>query len=210
MEKDEDLLVAYYQGASGNINWQAKVSGSGKYFTYLQMGTAFGQKALEAASLDKMTKINAGKIKAERAIYSVKAKKDTEQRIADAKTVRDGGYTSELLSKYNFSHEYEVDAVLMRVGHGETIPIYLGAISFGDLSFVSVPYEMYDSNGMFVKDNSPTKMTFVLTCAGGAYAYVPSTFSSKNGGYDAYKTNFEYGTGDEVAAELVEMLKGLK
>jgi hypothetical protein len=81
---------------------------------------------------------------------------------------------------------------------------------FGDVAFVAVPYEMYDSNGMYVKENSPADMTFVLTCAGGAYAYVASTFASKNGGYDAYKTSFAYGTGDAVAEHLVEMLKKLK
>ena len=212
VEKDDDLLVAYYQGASGNINCNAKVSGTGKYPAYHKMCQGFADETVKASSLEKMTKINAGKIKGVRETYGVKPMKDSEERIEQAMEAQKNNYSQALLTKYGFDNAHEVDAVLMRIGNRdkEKINIYLGAMSFGDLSFVSVPYEMYDSNGMYVKENSDAKMTFVLTCAGGSYAYVPSTFASKNGGYDAYKTNFEYGTGDEVAGVLVEMLKNLK
>ena len=204
---DDDLLTAYYQGASGNINATARVKGSTKYMSYLKKCEAFGELALEASSLDKMTRIQAGKITAEREKYTVKVMKDSEERIANAKETKAAGYPSDLVKKYGFSHWREVDAVLGRVGWGDTHDIYISAISFGELGFVSVPYEMYDTNGMQVKEGSPAKMTFILTCAGGSYAYVASTEASKNGGYDAYKTFFEYGTGDEVAGVLVDMLK---
>ena len=207
---DDDLVCAYYQGASGNINSVAKVSRSAKYRFYPEMCAAFGEKALEASRLDKMTKIEAGKIYAKRKMYTAPAMKYPEDKVNQAIEAKEAGYPDNLLKKYGFSHWREVDAVAASKNRKETVTFYISAMKFGDLSFVAVPYEMYDTNGMYVKENSEEKMTFVLTCAGGAYAYVASTEASKHGGYDAYKTFFAYGTGDAVAEELVEMLKKLK
>ena len=65
---------------------------------------------------------------------------------------------------------------------------------------------MFDTNGMQVKDGSPFKMTFMCAYTNGQYGYVPSKDVYKNGGYEVYTTRFINGTGDDVAAKLVEML----
>lgn len=43
--------------------------------------------------------------------------------------------------------------------------IEIDAVSIGDVSFVTAPYEMFDTNGKYIKDNSQSKMTFVLELA---------------------------------------------
>ena len=79
----------------------------------------------------------------------------------------------------------------------------------GDLSFVAVPYEMFDTNGMYVKENSPAKFTFLMTCANGHIGYVPAEYAYD---YDAncYETRSSYlgrGEAEKLAAEMVSMLK---
>ena len=79
----------------------------------------------------------------------------------------------------------------------------------GDISFVAVPYEMFDTNGMFVKENSPTKFTFLMTCANGHIGYVPSEYAYDYDGacYEVRSSILERGGAEDLANKMVEQLK---
>ncbi len=67
--------------------------------------------------------------------------------------------------------------------------------------------------GMELKNGSPYNMTFVLTNAGGAGAYVPSALAVPNGGYEVYTAVDEFGTGERMVGEFLTILrehKGIK
>jgi hypothetical protein len=83
------------------------------------------------------------------------------------------------------------------------------AVSIGDVAFVTAPYEMFDTNGSYIKEHSPFEMTFVCTCANGSNSYFPSLLGWKNGGYSVDTTRYEMGTAEKVADKYVEMLKEL-
>ena len=54
----------------------------------------------------------------------------------------------------------------------EGAPYY--AMSFGDVAFVFVPNEIFDTNAMAVRDNSKFKMTFYASCSNESYGYLPT------------------------------------
>lgn len=79
-----------------------------------------------------------------------------------------------------------------------------------DSGVAVVPYEMFDTNGMYIKENSPFQMTFVATCANGGYGYFPSLVACKNGGYEPDTGKYEHGSAEILADLYVQMLKDLK
>ena len=211
-EMGGDVLFALYIGASGNINLTAKVPGTKKYNSHIDVGRTLGLLVRE--SLDDLKKIETGKIKVSYKDCEVKILKDDAETIRKAKEVREYEEGSNeykaMLDKYGFASKYEVNSIIGRNNAGETGSFYIAAIAFGDLSFVSVPYEMFDTNGMQVKEGSPFEMTFVLTNAGGSFAYIPSAEAVPHGGYEVYKTSYAYGTAEQIVGELLSMLGEFK
>jgi hypothetical protein len=87
------------------------------------------------------------------------------------------------------------------------VPIY--AISLGDVAFVTVPFEMFDTNGMQIKKGSPFTTTFVLTCANNNLSYLPSDLAFQRGGYAVDVTLFQRGTAEELVDSYLGMLNTL-
>jgi len=90
-----------------------------------------------------------------------------------------------------------------------TMDIPMTVVSIGDICFAVVPYEMFDSNGMELKKASPFNMTFVVTCANGAFGYVPDVKAFEYGGYEVKLCSMAKGSGELLANEYVNMLKEL-
>ena len=212
-KKDDDALFAVYVGASGNLNSNGRVPGT-KYYSYLRMGTALADEIVKTCQ--NLTQVNAGKIDVTGKTLTVEIRKDDAETIAKAEAAKkeigdaaDGSDEAFIIcAKYGFESAHEVRAIISRnKSYGATEDVYVGAISFGDVAFVAAPYEMFDTNGMEIKSGSPFKMTFVLTNAGGAHAYVPAIGIVENGGYEVYTTKYVFGTGEMFVNEFLGMLK---
>ncbi len=213
VEEKYDLLFAYYQGACGNINFTSNIHGSVNYLNVgIRLVDSLGE-ALESAEPSKL-----GKITAKRLEYTATVDHSTDKYYDKAIEARNAlnAYKAEnnnnemsndqLYKLFGFYSKYHVSSIITRYTSDKTIDIPISAISFGDISFASTPYEMFDTNGMQVKDGSPFKMTFMCAYTNGSYGYVPSANVYGNGGYEVYTTRFIKGTGDNVATKLVEML----
>lgn len=83
------------------------------------------------------------------------------------------------------------------------------ALVLGDLSFATVPYEMFHQNGQQVKSGSPCEMTFICEVTNGDFVYVPAEECYANGGYEVSITPMAKGGGERIANHLVEMLTEL-
>jgi hypothetical protein len=81
------------------------------------------------------------------------------------------------------------------------------AATIGDVAFATVPYEMFSQNGSFVKENSPFKMTFMVQVTNDDYNYVAAEDIYDHGSYEVRICPFKKGAAEEIAGELVEMLK---
>ena len=205
---DDDVLFALYIGASGNIALGARVPGTKKYKDYKAVGTALGEIIIETCN--KMERAHAGAIKVSASSYKVYVRKDDAETVKKAKefeSLKEGSSEYKaLLDKYGFNSKYEVEAINKRANSGESEIFYLSAFSFGDLGFVSVPYEMFDTNGVQIKEGSPMKMTFVLTNANGWAGYIPDENAIPHGGYEVYMTKYAFGTAERIVDELLKML----
>jgi hypothetical protein len=83
------------------------------------------------------------------------------------------------------------------------------AVSFGDIAICGGMYEMFDTNGMEIKADSPFKMTFVAHMVNGTQGYIPSAMSYENGCYSADITRYAPGSGEELAGHFVDLLTKL-
>ena len=214
---DEDALFGIYLGASGNINLSAKVPGTGKYNGYQRVGVALAKEIVETCK--KLEKVEAGKISVEAKTVTVNTLKHDAATVEKARQAQKeinalgGLYDGDakvyaVCAKYGFESAKEVSSIISSAdNYGDTAKMYIAAASFGDIGFVSVPYEMFDTNGMEVKEGSPFKTTFVLTNSNGSGAYVPSALAVPNGGYEVYTTKYAFGTAEQIANELVSMLR---
>ena len=101
---------------------------------------------------------------------------------------------------------YHAGAIRNRANMGvsNTFPIW--AYSFGDVGFVAAPYEMFDTNGVYIKENSPFAYTFISTIANKTNGYFPSDYGFSYGCYEVDTTNYVRGSAERLADEYIRML----
>ena len=166
MEPRMDCHMAYFTGASGNLNPTSRIGSENITLDYIDQGTMMAQEAILAC--DNMTQQQTGKV--------------------------------QILRKDQVGSK-----------EGNPVKFMTFAFSLGDVAFVTAPYEMFDTNGRYIKDNSPFNTTFVVTCANLSGGYMPAewayyedvqAYEVGNGGYDK-------GTAETLANGYVEMLNEL-
>lgn len=80
----------------------------------------------------------------------------------------------------------------------------------GELAFGSPPYEMFDTNAKFVKENSPYDATFMLYLANSSNGYVAEESAYRYGGYEVEYTGYAKGTAEVLADNFIDMMYELK
>lgn len=210
VERDHDVHFAYFAGASGNINLASPV-GRRKYNSYINVGLELAK--VLGTVLEDMEPVSLGQINAETTVYTATVDHSRDDLYEKAMLVSNYNGTlaekTEYAKSIGFHSRYEAGAIITKHNLGESLDMELFALSFGDISFVAVPYEMFDTNGMQVKDASKFKSTFVCTSANGRYGYIASELGFKNGGYEVYSCKFVNGTGEELANEYIKLLAKL-
>ena len=81
--------------------------------------------------------------------------------------------------------------------------------AFGDIGFVAAPYEMFDTNGVFIKENSPYEMTVIATLSNRANGYFPADATFDYGSYETDTAPYIRGTAEQLADQYVSMLTEL-
>ena len=79
----------------------------------------------------------------------------------------------------------------------------------GDIGFVTAPYEMFDEQGMTIREGSPFTATFVITCSNDAIGYIPNREGFEINCYEANNGKFMPGMGETLAEEYVKMLQSI-
>ncbi len=212
-EEELDCLFAYYSGAGGNINFNSPIPGEKIYATFLDTIPEF-MRATNMA-LDAEKKAEVGTIRSASAWHTQAIRKDSPERVAQAKEVQSAGRDTaagkSLIAKYGFANKYEPASVVSRnTSYGETMDVPLSAIAFGEIAFTAFPYEMFDTNGKECRDASPYDMTFVLSLAGGGYGYIPSAFAYPHGGYEVSICRFTEGCGEAFVSTMLNLLNQCK
>lgn len=115
-----------------------------------------------------------------------------------------------LAVSYGINSPYAANSILTRNGmKADSLDLPLYALSIGDVGFVFAAYEMFDTNGKYIRDNSPFETTVIATCANDQNSYIPSAYGFIYGCYEKDLCFFRPGTGERMAEVYVDMLKQL-
>ena len=129
-QKDDDVLFAYFTGASGNLNNHSMIPG---------VTTTADQDEHGAALVEYMVKAQFKPVEA-----------------APIQLI----YRTEMLTS-------QADKTAQK-----EFPVC--AFSIGDVAFVTAAYEMFDTSGQHIKENSKFETTFVVTYALAHNGYLPT------------------------------------
>ena len=98
----------------------------------------------------------------------------------------------------NIQHKEQM--VVLDTKDGGKMKAFLSAFAIGDFALVAAPFEIFDTNAMYVRENSPYKMTFYASNTNGANQYLatPEVFD--------WRVKYEVGgsPGGKGAAEAVQ------
>jgi hypothetical protein len=121
---------------------------------------------------------------------------------------RDGKEAGDALgATYGFTSSYQARAIRSRAAMDAETQLELNAFSVGDVGFTTGTYEMFSDQGLYVKRNSPYKITFIIT---GNSGYIPSEAAYTYRSYEADTGMFAPGTAEKLAEEYVKILKEMK
>ena len=211
-EEKTGALFAYFTGGSGNVNGHSRIKTENVTPDYQAHGAAMAEYALKVTFRDAKL----GELKAASKRLEAPINHDTDPLLPQAKEVaelwkesKDYEVCKPLLEKYGLNSVYQAMAIVARVSLPETLQIPMWTLSIGDVAFVGAPYEMFDTNGQQIKDASPFKMTFVLTCTNEGFSYMPSKLGFAHGGYSADNCRFKPGIGEMLAENYIELLESM-
>ena len=211
VEKELGVHFSYHNGASGNLNFNSYVVDR-KFTNYRQVGTALVDVVKETVKTEE--KVNSGEIKSASTVVVCEVFVDSPEKVEGAKkySAAPEAEKKAVLEEYGLITHYEVNAIhsrQKRLENGPTADIKLYAIACGDIAFFTSPFEQFDSDGKYVRDNSPFKMTFSCAYSNGHNGYLPSSAAYPHGCYEVYTTPFVYGTSDQLNDGSIGLLQEL-
>lgn len=216
MESKVDCHFAYFTGAAGNLNAGSRIASENAVASgdYQAHGNALAGYAIKA--LDNMTKVNAGEVKVLTQTYEGTVAHDDGELAVYVPYVNaayeEGGAAEaqKVGQQYGIHSVFHARAIASRATLGKTLNMEIGAISIGDVSFITAPYEMFDTNGMAIKENTPFEMTFLLTLANDHFYYIASEYAFEYGCYEVDTRKFVKGTAENLVDIYLSMLAELK
>ena len=217
MENDTGCLFAYYQGGAGNINPTSRIqeenANSEKNYKI------HGQKLAETCklALQNATEAELGLIQIQTATFEAGANREDLNLASDAVDVvsyYEAGHTIDetatyAQTNYGIQSLYHAQAIGWRGGLPEVIGVEVNAISFGSVAWVTAPFEIFDTNAKYVRDNSPYEMTFYNAYCNGGNGYLASQAAWEYGCYEADTAAFARGTAELLSEQLLSMLNEL-
>lgn len=207
---------AFFQGAAGNHNGVSFYARETRTYDCAEYGKLLGDYVLRA--LEAPVQLTGNKISLVHRELDLPMDHTESAELVDAcKAIQkewvekaDRNYSNKQAREIGLNSIYAVNGVLMRQTLPESEKMDIYAFRVGELGFVTAPYEMFGASGMFIKEYSPYAMTFVVSCANHAQAYLASDLAFTHGCYEVDTRRFPRGTAERLAGEFVDMLKEIK
>lgn len=214
LERQSGCLVHHFNGASGNINPKSRIQ-SENIATDLQ---DWGRRLAEYAMKAEYTPKPVGKLKTAQYTFEAKANHSQDHLLPIAQQIVDVFYETddrarckEMGLPHGITSAYHALAIIGNAKREEpTIPVYIYVFSLGDTAFAFAPIEMFDTNGMYIKENSPFDMTFICGYANYCQGYMPSKLAGEHSGYEVLTSIFAPGNAEPLAEKYVQLLQELK
>lgn len=210
-------LSAYFQGGAGNINpWSSLPSENytRSSINWRDVGKSLANTA--TTILEDMTQVKTGSVKTSCQTYTGKVNHTQDDLLEIAKEVRqiwtstnDKNAAMAVGTPAGIQSVYHAGHIITKAGKGLTEDLEVNAVSIGDVAFTFAPFEQFDTNSKYIRDNSPYAMTFALGYSNGGYGYFPSAEAFPHSGYEVTSCPFVQGTAEEVADLFLSMLNGM-
>lgn len=206
----------YWQGAAGNINSSSRIDGETRTKNRKEYGELFADQI--AQYVDSMTQVKTGPIKVTSMTYTGDANHTMDHLLIPASDVMAkfnagvsidecGVYAKEL----GLNSFYHARNIVSHAKLSSTYSMDISAFSFGDVSGVVVPYEMFDTSGMKIKADTPFEKTFIVGYAYPGYqGYIPTELAWEHGGYEVETSNYGPGNAEKLVEAYLGMLNELK
>lgn len=212
MEKD-GILFAYFTGGSGNVNGHSRIPEENVTPDFIAHGKALAEYARQVVFAPAKT----GSVDFRNIKVTVSVNHSKDHLVPVCREIQEQWYKTfthadyrHISDPHGISNIYHAEAIIMKSEMPETQVLNTWALAIGDVAFVAVPYEMFDTNGKQIKEGSPFQRTFVLTCTNERYAYIPSALGFQNGGYSADLCRFAPGTGELIAENFIQNLNEMR
>ena len=209
LERRSGLKVAYFTGASGNVGAESSIEAEAHGLTWRDYGIKMGELANEA--LTCLKSVEGSGIKTYRQMVTVDVDHSWDHMLKEATEVfnawKSGGRGGAKLSDYGFSSVYQARAIRTRYNMPATAELELNAFSVCGVGFTTGTYEMFSTSAIYVKENSPFDITFVIT---GNQNYIPVPEAYDYRSYEADTSLFVKGTAEKLADAYVAMLGQVK
>lgn len=216
MEAALGCKFIYFSGAGGNVNPHSRIAAENITKNYLEQGQAMARYALDVEHRYEPLALKDVKISTIK-VWEDLNRPDAALLEGSRIVVEHWRKTNDFISSCKLAQPYGINSPYAAgnfIGRAESKDQgYFNpftAISLGDLAFISVPYEMFDTNAKYVRDKSPFKLTVVASCCNDQNGYVPSAYGYIHGCYEADCCLFKPGAGERFAYAMVRQLKALK
>ena len=217
VEESTDCLFAYFQGAAGNLAPNSLIKSLNKFETQTiggmeSYGNAVAQTAIQA--LPTLKPVDAEGIDIAKSSYTAAVRQDSTEYL-DAVTkfeevINAGGTVQEAVIASGDQVHSTISCTFppkrKQLGASQDIPLV--ALRLGEIGFISAPYEMFDTSGMYVKQNSPFTMTMILGYTG-VHAYIPTAACIAHMCYEWECGYYDAGTAEALAEGYVDLLNTL-
>ena len=211
-EKGMDCI--YFTGAAGNQNGQTKILADVTNFTKEQWAEKLCEYVLNMDYQD----ITGQDIKIARETYTGTVWKiDDPVKLQQAKEVyklfqeTDRDTATPLAKQYGMASVYEAREI---INHAESLPdtwdVPVISLSVGGWGMAVAPYEMFGTQGTYIKDNSPFAVTTVLGYAYPHVGYIPDERAYEYGCYESQTAMFVSGTAEILADKYLSLLESIK
>jgi len=215
-EKETGDLFAYYTGASGNINPKSRIEKENTTADFKEQGEALAVYAVRCLN-ENMTEAPVGKLGVQSKTFAGEVNHSEDGKLEGAsavynhwKSTNNNNSATQMAEQYGIGSPYHAQAIINKSKLGKTLDMELSAFSIGDsVGIICAPYEMFDENGLFVKDHSPFRNTIVITLCNDCVCYISSEAGYEYGSYGAQTGKFVKGTGELLASTYVSMLEEL-
>lgn len=200
-----------WNGACGNLNPTSKIPEENPTWNHREYGKMLSKYGVEA--FQNAQPVSGTEVELVTQVFTGEVNHEFDNVVSQArqmheyyKATGDRKGTREMGAPYGINTEKHAARIISNASLGKTQDILLKAFSIGDIGFICLRYEMFDSDGMYVKENSPFKQTFIIGYNEDGKGYLPSKLSEDHGGYEVDNNVFVLGTAQLLADEYLKML----
>lgn len=214
LENKLDCRMAYFTGAAGNLNPSSRITSEIRTKDNTAMGNMLADYGVDA--LKEPREVSLGDVAIVSKAYTGPVDKSEDHLIGVATQLRDlwiktndNNLCLEEAAKLGLGSQYHAGHIISRNAMADTHTITIHALSLGDAAFIFAPYEMFDQNGVQIKEGSPFDATFVVTLANDGNGYIASQACAEHGCYGFDTRIYPIGTAEILVDEYLSLLEGL-